>query len=219
VPARAGAGWSTTLVVVMGIVWPSDGRLMRTSTSVALLAAALLAAPAVVHAAAHETPAPERTRIEIPGCGALSLRLPFGWHHSIEAPTASLPTIASFRAPAGETLMISVFSNVRAEPGFNTASSTRASVEESGRSLLSTAVESTLSIRELQGTSHQGYFFSLTDKALVGKPPQPDDFKFLTSGEIGVGKLHLLFTILSNDRDSTATKAALEVVRTAAYEP
>ena len=76
----------------------------------------------------------------------------------------------------------------------------------------SQAVEETLKIVELKGSSGRGYYFSATDKA-----PKPGEYKFMTQGILLVGELTVTFTILTNDNQKDTVNDALTMLRTATH--
>ena len=65
------------------------------------------------------------------------------------------------------------------DPGFNNPEKIRKIVEESGNLLLQQALEKELTIKEMQGKSASGLFYTITDK----KPDLPaSEFKAMTQG-------------------------------------
>lgn len=66
-------------------------------------------------------------------------------------------------------------------------------VQESVERVRPQAVEKTLRLVGLQGSSSKGYYFFTTDKA-----PKPGEYKFMTRGVLAVGDLIVTFTILTN---------------------
>lgn len=89
----------------------------------------------------------------------------------------------------------------------------KSSVERAADGASQQAVEKTIPIRELKGSSGKGYYFSATDKA-----PKPDEFKYLTQGMLGVGDLAVTFTILTNDGQDAVVKEALSMLSSAAHK-
>ena len=77
----------------------------------------------------------------------------------------------------------------------------------------SQAVEKELRIVELQGRTGPGFDFTATDRA-----PRPGEFKFMTQGNVQVGGLSVLFTILTNDGQDAVAKQALDMMRGAAHD-
>jgi hypothetical protein len=74
------------------------------------------------------------------------------------------------------------------------------------------ATESVIEVKELRGTSGSGYYFSATDRA-----PGPGGFKYMTQGQIRVGGLSLLFTILTNDGQANVVSDGLTVIADAIH--
>ena len=90
-------------------------------------------------------------------------------------------------------------------------------VEYGRNMMLPTAVEEELVLEKIQGRSGAGYFFSATDKSLVGEgqEPKPGDYEYATQGILGVGDLLLSFTFLTHQQDSEAMRDALSMLREA----
>lgn len=191
---------------------------VRLLPMVAVVLAAAFVLPDSPPAAAEQAASGETRRFPIKGYGVLSLQVPAGWRESVEPPSGVMPTILTLRAPSGEELLISVFTNTRREPDFASSSRVRSMAQKDGLEMLPTAVESSLELHELEGSSHLGYYYSFTDKSLVGKTPPPGEFRVLTQGHLGVGDFRLLFTILTNEKTSPVREEALRVLSTATQD-
>ena len=193
-------------------------RSVRLLATVAVVLAAGVVFPGSPPGAAAQAASGETRRFPIEGYGALALQVPADWRASVEPPRGVMPTILTLRAPSGEELLISVFTNARREPDFAGSSRARSMAEKDGLEMLPTAVESSLELQELEGSSHIGYYYSFTDKSLVGKTPPPGEFRVLTQGHLGVGDFRLLFTILSNEKTSPVREEALRILSTATQD-
>lgn len=154
-------------------------------------------------------------RYTIPGQGLLELMMPQSWRDSVRQSRQGLPTI-EFGPTTGREFNVQVtylWSPSRRRD-FNSAKRLRPMVEAMGSGPLSRAVETTLELRELNGDSSAGYFFSLTDGQA-----KPGEYVYLTQGAVGVGDLLLLFTILTQTRDSEALQDGLTMLRQARHLP
>lgn len=140
---------------------------------------------------------------------ALRLDMPPGWSDEIKPGSGETPPeIGMIPMPEGVSkVLISVLSFKQDMPDSERLTGIRRTVEDQGNEALPQAVERTFDIRQFKGKSSLGYLFTLTDKS-----PKPNEFKYLTQGGYGVGRLILLFTILSNEKDSEVSKLVLEMV-------
>jgi hypothetical protein len=66
-----------------------------------------------------------------------------------------------------------------------------------------------LPIVELAAPGIVGAYFSATDRE-----PEPDGYKYLTQGILGLGDLKVTFTILVNGDPAPITEKALRMVKT-----
>ncbi len=139
----------------------------------------------------------------------LRLDIPAAWPDEIEPGSGETPPEVRMTPPpdGSSKVLITVLSLKQDMPDDERLTGIRKMVEHAGREALPQAVEKTCDIRQFRGRSSIGYLFTLTDKA-----PKPDEFKFLTQGGYGVGRLILLFTVLSNEKDSDVSKLTLEMV-------
>jgi len=95
---------------------------------------------------------------------------------------------------------------------FNSSERIRKILQDGGTELLPEAVEKELSFREIKGKTGIGYYFSITDKAPSIKA---GDYRYMTQGGIPVGTLLVMFTILSNEKDSVDIPIAREIIANA----
>jgi hypothetical protein len=141
-----------------------------------LFTSLLLLIPPVVRAADQV--------IEIDGGKAVVLTLPDGW--SLE--TAEIPAET---APPGKTIKLSPKNGTNAECVITLFSAPdkrmsdpkllRGSLEEATQPLLADAVEKKAEIREFKTPHGSGCAATFTDARLVGKPPEPGNYKTATS--------------------------------------
>ena len=151
---------------------------------------------------------------KIPGNGALALELPSTWTDGFGQPPKGLPpTLAIALQDKSIYLKITVFSNAKSAPSYNSPDELMSSTLYAGNNLLPGAVESKISIDEISGSSSHGYYFTVTDAA-----PKPGDYKYLRQGFIAVNNLQLGFTLLSHQRDSADISTALSTLGSAAQK-
>lgn len=151
------------------------------------------------------TPTLERAFV-IPGRGTLLINVPAAWGFRTTQPAAELPRdIAVFMDPAGERqLMLTLFP----DPGqlMQGDATPRTFVENARQYAIEKAVERDPPMRELAGG---GFYFMVTDKDLVDKPPQPNDWRYLWQGARLAGEALVLFSVFSNTKDDPAVEGAL----------
>ena len=90
------------------------------------------------------------------------------------------------------------------------ANDLKRAVEKEGMKFLARSVERELEIKELKGENVQGYYYTLEDES-----PEPDGFRYMSQGQCTVQGGLLVFTILTNSKDSREASDAIKVVSTA----
>jgi len=151
----------------------------------------------------------------VPNHGRLELAVPKEWKDSMRQPPQELPPTITFSPGKGSDFkfLVTAIWSVISEAGFNSPQKIRELLESRGKKLLASAVEQNLVFRELRSSKNAGYTFSLTDKS--AQLSDPDDYKYMTQGAIGVGDLMVMFTFLSHKKASVEEKSALEMIRNA----
>jgi len=148
----------------------------------------------------------------IPEHGTLELNVPNLWKGEVHKPQEKMvPTIIFNPAEGNEfEIMISVLWSKTGDQDFNSQGKVRTFVEKDGQKLLPNATETEIVLQEIKGVNNTGYYYSITDKA-----PNPGEYRYMTRGAIGVGKLFLNFTILHRVKDSQAVRDTLSILREA----
>jgi len=154
-------------------------------------------------------------RYTIPSHGMLKMNVPELWNDKFRQPPNDLPPTIVFEPKSGNSfkILVTVGWNLQKQEGFNSSKSVKNLIEQSGEEALPQAIETELALQELKGVSSTGYYFALTDKA-----PKAGEFKYLAQGGLGVGDLLLMFTILTNEKDSQVFFDALEMLRDATQQ-
>ena len=179
---------------------------------VSLVAGLLTVIAPVLSAAA--TPEVAREVCEVPGHGGLGLEVPSAWRASCRPLAKPASASASFRPLAGNAFDLRVTA-VWVEPAHRDAladAALRSSLERVAVGSLPQAIEATPVFEEVRGAEAFGYVFSLTDKA-----PGPGEFKYLTQGNLRVGELQVIFTLLSGDEGAAEKGLALTMFRGASH--
>ena len=148
----------------------------------------------------------------IPEHGTLELNIPAPWKGKVHKPQEKMPPTIIFNPAKGDDFQvtIAVLWGKTREQDYNSQEKVRAFVEEDGQKFLPNAAEAKIVLQEIKGVTNAGYYFSITDKA-----PNPGEYRYMTRGAIGVGKLFLDFTILHRVKDSQSVRDALSVLQEA----
>lgn len=84
------------------------------------------------------------------------------------------------------------------------------------RNALAGSVEREIPLQELSGADVKGFWFTATDRELVGREPGPDEWRHVLQGAAAVGPVLLAFTLLDNG-PGPQRRQLLEVVRAARH--
>lgn len=151
--------------------------------------------------------------------GTLMLDVAPYWSQEVHSPGDGLPPTILLQKDGGERfamLITPIWAMPGAAPDFGTPDGVRRIVENSAAEIASGAAEEELTIEPVGGKK-TGFMFFATDKSLVGRNPQPDEYLYMMQGAVMVGKLLCTFTILMNDRPSPDAEQALEMLRNAMH--
>jgi hypothetical protein len=171
---------------------------------VAVLVVALLASsPAFAEQARGRT-------YVLPDHGVFQVSVPISWKDEIRQPPRRLPPTIAFTPAAGRPsfqVILMTLWPARPDIPYPSSFEIRQEVERFAARAQSQAVEATLEVKELRGTTGVGYYFAATDKA-----PAPDEYKFITQGMLRVGGLLVTFTILTNDGQVDVLNDAMAMI-------
>jgi len=124
----------------------------------------------------------------------------------------SAPTISFVPALGDEFLVLLTPSRDPGRLDFNSPARVRAFVERSGQGMLGGSVEKAVALESLSGTTAQGFYYTLTDRAAVGKPSVRGDYPYVTQGAVATGDLLVVFSIFHRTKDDPERQAALVMV-------
>lgn len=177
-----------------------------------LLIALSLLCGAACHGADAAAAAP--SVVQVPGRGALELTLPPGWKLSArETPPGIPPTIKVGNADRSLSLLITVFPPMDPAKDQDTQEKIDAMVRLTSGQYVDGSVEKVITIKKLATAHGLGSYASFTDADLVNvQQPAPGQFKTVTNGELHVGDLTMVFTLLAGSLDGTDFKAALGMI-------
>jgi len=90
----------------------------------------------------------------------------------------------------------------------------RQKLQRNGERELGQAVEKQVVIKDLEVKNGFGFFYTITDASLVGKPPKPDDYKTITRLMIyyGDNDSSAIVAILADDANGPAFQQTLKVL-------
>jgi hypothetical protein len=144
--------------------------------------------------------------------GSFRVDIPWSWKDELQqASNRTSPTIC-LSPKAGPPFQIFITPIWGAKRELLEDEAIKALVEKSAERVKPQAVEKTLRLVGLQGTSSKGYYFFTTDKA-----PKPGEYKYMTQGVVAVGELIVTFTILTNTNHEEVAKEALTLLREARH--
>ena len=151
--------------------------------------------------------------------GTLVLPLPVQWDHEVLPGDDGMPPIIRLRAPGDGSfvaMVTPIWADVAGISDFGTPRGLLLLVNEFAAAMAPTSVEATLIIQAIDGV-RIGYWFSATDKSLVGRTPPPAEYLYMVQGALMVGELMCKFTMLTNDKPSSETENMFELLRNAAH--
>ncbi len=167
----------------------------------------LLVAFAFIAAAAENT---SDHRYPLPGHGVFQMKVPASWKEEVKQQSDKLPPIITLKPATGDPSIITIipfWKESEEAPEMNDYTVHRM-VQRAADANQPKAVEKTLEIIFLEGSSGRGYYFSATAKA-----PEPGSCKYLTQGILLVDDLAVSFVILTNDGQKDVKSAALDMLK------
>lgn len=153
-------------------------------------------------------------RYELPNLDTLELTLPPGWQDETDVPPGGIPL--TIRLYPAEGAPFEVFLTPESpEPTVGEVQDSgalRAAVQDAALRIQPQAIEKSIEIRRLQGSSGIGFYFSATDRA-----PQPGEFRRMNQGALQAGELTLWFSILTNDGQDAEVADALAMLQSCVH--
>ena len=152
--------------------------------------------------------------VQVPGRGALELAVPPGWKLATrETPPGIPPTIKVGNADRSLSLLITVFPPVAPAKEQDTQEKIDAVVRLTSGQYVDGSVEKVITLKKLAAAHGLGSYASFTDADLVNvQQPAPGQYKTVTNGQLRVGDLTLIFTLLTGSLDGADFKAAMGMI-------
>lgn len=157
----------------------------------------------------------------VPGHGTLVLRMPEAWRDQLIPPSNGMPPTINLLPPKDGAFSILITPFGRgSEPiaDFGTPAMVRALTEDAAHWASFHSAETELEILPIGGDA-TGFYYSATDRSLVGKTPTPGEYLYVTQGQVMAGDLLCNFTLLTNDAKSSLVTSALRMLREAVHQP
>jgi hypothetical protein len=150
----------------------------------------------------------------LPDHGSLQLQVPPLWVDQLRQPAGQLPPTITFSQKSGNSfrILMTPLWAANKESVLPDGDKLRHMVHESADQTRAQAVERSIDVVEIIGTSGVGFYFSATDQA-----PKPGEYKYMTQGIIRIGELMTTFTILTNEGQGDIASKALMMLKTAKH--
>lgn len=148
-------------------------------------------------------------RLPLPAQQVLVLDLPEGWSCRVRQDDAQRAPTASITAADPKSFQLLVTPLPARAPGTPpTSDELRALVHAAADKARPRAIEAELALHELGAAARHGYYFSATDAH-----PEPDGYRHLSQGALGLGPLTVTFTVLLNGEPAGRLAQSLELIR------
>lgn len=153
-------------------------------------------------------------RFSIPDTGTINILIPQAWLHRFYLPAdQGTPTIIFFPG-AGDEFMIemSVLTNQKNDPKFNTAESLQDVLRKDMAEAMNVAAEKVLKLNPFEGIRAAGYYFTMTNTKA-----EANGYPYIVRGRVAVDKIQLNVTVLSRTKKSSGINNAVEIMSSAFY--
>lgn len=107
---------------------------------------------------------------ELPNHGRLELLVPKSWRDEVSQPPDGVPPTIVFTPGTGASfqILLTPLFSFRADVVMSGLAEVKGIVEGIAKSVASQVVEETIPVKELQGDSVAGYYFTATDRGRTG---------------------------------------------------
>lgn len=178
---------------------------------------ALLTAPA---GDARQIPLPAAVehRWSLPGGKCVAITLPETWEETLLGGEEESLDLFTARLEAPQSLRWSLLISLMVPKARERFKEPRRLAESVAANNRDESVEAELALVELKGERVSGWYYTATDKGMVGKPAQPDQWPFMTQGILDAGGQWVSFTLLSHGKQSADLEPVLEALATLKVE-
>lgn len=122
----------------------------------------------------------------------LRVQTPADWQESLEKTKDALLTVSYHPAGRDEVVYFSAFLAVQ-------NIDLREVAAKLAEPALDSAVETELVLNEVRSETVHGYWYRLTDRTLIGKQPEKDNYLYLIQAAVAVQRYLIIVTALTND--------------------
>ena len=154
---------------------------------------------------------------EIPDHGELIMDVPRLWNYNFTKTDDQTPPLITFYVlDENKSEIFQLNMSVFWEDGYarniTTTEYIKTMVTEAGENTLRYSDEDKLELVDLNGREGEGYYFQLTDSSAGD-----GEYRLLTQGALGVGKVLLVFSLFSNDEEGILRDAMLRALESARH--
>lgn len=149
----------------------------------------------------------------LPGGGAVLLEVPVSWNEEIRQKDRSFPPTIVFRPKKGRQFEI-LFTPMPSKSEQSAAiADIEASLSQSGKQHLPTAVQDFILLETLEGPQARGRYYLLT-----AKHPPPNEHPNVIVGGLVVGPVVASLTVLLHEPSGREAQQALRVLQSASFQ-
>lgn len=154
------------------------------------------------------TPSGDITRMfYVPQAGSIVLSMPKSWSFETSNPSNSRQrAITIYTDEQFHFMITAIRPRVQAQPD---DVATYEAAESAKKQVGTIALQKEIKVEELKGRNAKGHYVFVSDKTLVGKPNQPQNWKHMWQGMLKTGDVFVTFSIFSNDADAPDALSAM----------
>lgn len=163
-------------------------------------------------------PAAVEHRWHLPDHRSATLTLPESWEEALLGGDEETLDLFTIRLEAPQSYRWSLLVSVLGSKTRERIKDPRRLAETVAANNRDEAVETELTLVELKGERVSGWYYTATDKGMVGKPAQPDQWPYMTQGVLDAGGQWFSFTLLSHSKGPSDLEPVLKALATLRVE-
>ncbi len=149
--------------------------------------------------------------VQVPGADNLTFRVPPGWKHTTDRPSAGIPPNVNLTTPGGSLLKITFMPDPKGQ--YTKADDLDKLVTKATQRYVANSVEKRVVLQRLGSSAGPAVYAALTDPKLAGAAkPAAGDFRHVSFGARSLGRQVLIFSLFSNTKDNDEYRQALEFI-------